>query len=97
MYGMPLQNVISEIRSSLSNKIVVVGGPKVPKRIYELADWNVAITSQPHSEISALSIFMHELLEGKELAKTFSGGKIEIVPQAKGKKVIRKGLSKGSS
>jgi tRNA (cytidine56-2'-O)-methyltransferase len=96
MYGILLQNVISDIRSSLSNKIVVVGGPKVPKRIYELANWNVAVTNQPHSEISALGVFLHELLEGKELAKPFPDGQLEIVPLAKGKKVIRKGLSQGS-
>lgn len=97
MYGTPLQETIDEIRSSPSNKIVVVGGSKVPRKAYELADWNIAVTSQPHSEISALSVFLHELFKGEELSKPFLGGELEIVPQAKGKRVRRKGLVQGPS
>jgi tRNA (cytidine56-2'-O)-methyltransferase len=97
MYGMPLQEVINEVRSSPSNKVVVVGGAKVPRRVYELADWNVAVTSQPHSEISALSVFLHELFKGEELSKPFLGGELEIVPQARGKQVHRKALVQGST
>jgi len=96
MYGIPLQKTIDEVRSSPCSKVVVVGGPKVPKRVYELADWNIAVTSQPHSEISALSVFLHELFRGEELSKPFLGGELEIVPRAKGKKVRRKALAQGS-
>jgi len=95
MYGRPLQETIDEIRSSPSNKVVVVGGAKVPRKAYELADWNVAVTSQPHSEISALSVFLHEFFKGEELSKPFLGGELEIVPQAKGKQVCRKALVQG--
>ena len=97
MYGISLTKVIAKIRSSASDKIVVVGGPKVPKEVYELADWNVAVVGQPHSEISALGVFLHEFFEGKELSNSFSGGELEIVPQARGKKVLRKALVQGPS
>jgi tRNA (cytidine56-2'-O)-methyltransferase len=90
MYGQQLQTVADDIRSSTSDKLLVVGGSKVPREAYELADWNVAVTSQPHSEISALSVFLHELFKGEELRKAFSGGRLEIIPQPKGKKVNRK-------
>jgi tRNA (cytidine56-2'-O)-methyltransferase len=90
MYGQQLQTVADDIRSSTSDKLVIVGGSKVPREAYELADWNVAVTSQPHSEISALSVFLHELFKGDELRKAFSGGRLEIIPQPKGKKVNRK-------
>lgn len=89
MYGLPLQEVINQIKISHSPLLIVVGGPKVPKRIYELADWNVSVTSQPHSEISALAIFLHELFEGKELSISFKNAQIIIVPQAKGKKILK--------
>ncbi|HIE14302.1 TPA: tRNA (cytidine(56)-2'-O)-methyltransferase [Candidatus Bathyarchaeota archaeon] len=88
MYGIPIQDIISVIKSTDRDKLVVVGGPKVPKEIFEIADFNVAITSQPHSEVSALAIFLHEIFEGKELKRSFEGAKIRIIPQAKGKKVI---------
>jgi len=89
MYGIPIQNVVEDIRMSPADKLIVVGGAKVPKFVYEEADWNVAVTSQPHSEISAVSIFLHELLEGRELSKSFKKAELVIVPQVRGKKIIR--------
>jgi len=89
MYGLPLQEVINQIRNLRSPLLIVVGGPKVPKKVYELADWNVSVTSQPHSEISALAIFLHELFEGKELSISFKDAQINVVPQAKGKKILK--------
>jgi len=90
MYGLPIQNVISPIRESTKDKLIIVGGAKVPAKVFKLADWNVSVTSQPHSEISALSVFLHELLQGKELSRTFENAELEIAPQAKGKRVIRR-------
>ena len=89
MYGLPLNEVIQKIRGSNKDKLIIVGGAKVPKIVYELADWNVSITSQPHSEVSALGVFLHELYMGRELNKTFENAKIRIIPQERGKMVIR--------
>ena len=89
VYGLPVQGVIHKIKKSGKEKIVVVGGAKVPGIIYKLADWNVSITSQPHSEISALGVFLHYLFEGRELAKVFQDAKFRILPQPIGKKVVQ--------
>jgi tRNA (cytidine56-2'-O)-methyltransferase len=89
MYGLPIQKVIEEIRCSPRDKVIVIGGAKVKRSIYRVADWNVAITSQPHSEISALSVFLHLLFEGTELEKTHDSAQFQIIPQARGKKVIQ--------
>ncbi|MCJ7770110.1 tRNA (cytidine(56)-2'-O)-methyltransferase [Candidatus Bathyarchaeota archaeon] len=89
MYGLPIESTIEDIRSNPADKIVVVGGPKVPSDVYEIADWNLSVTSQPHSEISALSVFLHEFFKGNELSKEFYNGELRITPQAKGKKVTR--------
>jgi tRNA (cytidine56-2'-O)-methyltransferase len=86
MYGLPLQNVISSIKSNSEDKIVVVGGTKVSQELYHLADWNIAVTSQPHSEVSALAVFLHEIFEGKELNGRYQDAKLKIIPQEKGKK-----------
>lgn len=88
MYGLPLQKVIGRIRLSQKPKLVVVGGTKVPSEMYELANWNVSIISQPHSEIAALSVFLHEFFEGKELNRPFDRAKMKIAPQKQGKKII---------
>ena len=86
MYGLPVQHEIKKIKES-ENILVIVGGEKVPPEVYQLADYNIAVTNQPHSEIAALSIFLHEYAGGKELDKTITGKKT-VIPQAKGKKVI---------
>lgn len=84
MYG----ELIDDIQSTLQtqkNILVVVGAEKVPKDIYEMADWNVAILNQPHSEISALAI----LLDHINTQKTqFTNAKRKIIPTKKGKNVI---------
>jgi tRNA (cytidine56-2'-O)-methyltransferase len=88
MYGMPFKETIPVIRGEAAEKIVVVGGEKVPREAYQLADWNLSVTSQPHSEISALTLFLHEYFEGRELEREFEGARLRIIPQERGKKMI---------
>jgi tRNA (cytidine56-2'-O)-methyltransferase len=87
MYGIPIQDAIEEFRGEIEPLLVVVGGPKVPADIYELADWNISITTQPHSEVSALAIFLHYLFEGVELKKEFQDAKFRIKPSKYGRMV----------
>lgn len=90
MYGIPLPDVIDELRSF--NKILlIVGSEKVPRIYYEISDYNVSITSQPHSEIAAAAVFLDRLLEGKEFYMDFNNARYKVVPSPKGKKLIRLG------
>jgi tRNA (cytidine56-2'-O)-methyltransferase len=89
MYGTPLQEKIAELRKR-DSFLLVVGGPKVPGEVYKLSDYNIAVTSQPHSEIAALAITVHDLQKGEELKKVFGDYKLRIVPSAKGKQVEQK-------
>ena len=89
MYGDPLQDKMAELRKRESF-LLAVGGPKVPGEVYKLADYNVAVTSQPHSEIAALAITIHDIQRGEELKKEFGGYKLKIVPSARGKQVEQK-------
>ena len=88
MYGSQVHEVVDDIRNSPKDKLVVVGGSRVPTKVYKEADWNVSVTSQPHSEVSSLAVFLHMLFEGKEFDKEFEGGKMKIIPTAEGKRVI---------
>ncbi|NIO22751.1 MAG: tRNA (cytidine(56)-2'-O)-methyltransferase [Candidatus Aenigmarchaeota archaeon] len=90
VYGMPVQEKIGEIEKSKEDLLVVIGGEKVPPEVYKLADWNISVTSQPHSEIAALSIFLDRLWKGGELYKIFLKARKRILPQERGKKVVRK-------
>jgi tRNA (cytidine56-2'-O)-methyltransferase len=92
MYGLPLGRAARKIRGALGRQrklVVVVGGEKVPREAYELADWNVAVSGQPHSEVAALAVFLHELFHGRELKRRFPRAKVRVVPRARGKKVLR--------
>ena len=91
MYGANINEIMPEIRELSKDKdiLVIVGAEKVPKEVYELADYNVSVGNQPHSEVAALAIFLDRLFEGKTLYRDFENAKIKIVPSNKGKVVIR--------
>ncbi len=94
MYGLHVDNIIDELRDSGKDILVVVGASKVPRIYYELADYNVAIGHQPHSEVAALAVFLDRLFNGKELHFIFPDAEICIEPSPKGKKVIECGKKK---
>ena len=84
MYGLNLPDVIDEVRGH-DRVLVVVGAEKVPGEVYDLADYNVAVTNQPHSEVAGLAVFLDRLFEGRELAAPFPGARIRVIPSAHGK------------
>ncbi|MDD5502170.1 MAG: tRNA (cytidine(56)-2'-O)-methyltransferase [Candidatus Thermoplasmatota archaeon] len=91
MYGERLDDVMPHIlerAKESKNLMVVVGAEKVPKEVYNLADFNVAVGNQPHSEVAALAMFLDRYFSGKQFTKNFKGNKT-IVPCERGKKVIK--------
>ena len=54
--------------------------------MYQMVDWNLGVTSQPHSEAAALGVFLHDFFQGKELDKEFKNPKLKVIPQVCGKK-----------
>ncbi|MDY0267338.1 MAG: tRNA (cytidine(56)-2'-O)-methyltransferase [Methanimicrococcus sp.] len=88
MYGINLPDAVPELKKE--NKLmIVVGAEKVPAEIYELADWNVAVGNQPHSEVAALAITMDRISETDPLRADFKNAELTVIPTAKGKKVIQ--------
>jgi tRNA (cytidine56-2'-O)-methyltransferase len=85
MYGRRMTDVIGEIRA-MEKLLVVVGAEKVPADIYELADYNLSVTTQPHSEIASLAILLDHIFEGSELDREFPGAQMKIVPSERGKR-----------
>lgn len=86
MYGESINDVQEKIRDE-KDLLIVVGAEKVPREIYELADYNVGVGSQPHSEISALAILLDRIQKGKQFEKVFPDAKRKIIPTKKGKNV----------
>lgn len=88
MYGLPIQDCIQKLKGN--DLCVIIGGEKVPSEVYELADYNISITNQPHSEIAALALFLDRYFSGTELEKEFENYEMKIIPSPKTKKVVRK-------
>ncbi len=86
MYGEHINEVLERIPRN-EDTLIIVGAEKVPREIYTVADFNVSVGNQPHSEIAALAIFLDRFLEGKGLNKDFHG-KMKILPSVNGKEVI---------
>jgi len=90
MYGLPIQDVESDVRAAHDEGpvLVVVGAEKVPFDVYERAAYNVAVTNQPHSEVAGLAVFLDRLFEGRELDREWTGAERRVVPQETGKQVV---------
>ena len=86
MYGVNVDDVIEQVRKEESI-LVIIGAEKVPREAYDMADYNIAVGNQPHSEIAALAVFLDRLHGGRQLRKEFAGGRMRVVPMEKGKKV----------
>ena len=86
MYGESINDTEEKIGDK-ENLLIVVGAEKVPREIYELADYNIGIGRQPHSEISALAILLDRIQKGKQFEKEFPNAKRKIIPTKNGKNV----------
>jgi tRNA (cytidine56-2'-O)-methyltransferase len=88
MYGEDVRKIIDDVRACESDLLIIVGSQKVPRELYEIADWNVSITNQPHSEVSALAVFLHMLLREKEFDLEFERPRIRVIPSRREKRVV---------
>ena len=87
MYGQNINSVEMKIRNE-DKILIVVGAEKVPREIYELADYNVAVGNQPHSEVSALGVLLDRIQQGKQFESGFENSERVIIPQEHGKNVV---------
>ncbi|EET90192.1 MAG: protein of unknown function DUF127 [Candidatus Micrarchaeum acidiphilum ARMAN-2] len=86
MYGLNISGLdLGAMRKR--DLLIVAGAEKVDRWYYDNADYNIAIGNQPHSEVAAVAIMLDRLGNGLELDRTFTGGRLRIIGQARGKKV----------
>lgn len=78
MYGVDFTKYNYDIKDNI---FVIVGGEKVEGVVYDLSDFNLSVSNQPISEVSALGIFLYKINGVADL----KGGKVKIVPRKKGK------------
>jgi len=86
MYGENINQIETKINKN-DNYLIIVGAEKVPREIYENADYNIAVGNQPHSEISALAVLLDRLQDGNQFKNKFKNPEREIIPSKNGKNV----------
>jgi tRNA (cytidine56-2'-O)-methyltransferase len=91
MYGAELESAVVQIDTN-RDLLIIVGAEKVPPYFYEIADINISVGNQPHSEVAALALFLDRYTKAAWLRKNFHGN-IQIIPCVKEKKVLSKGTT----
>lgn len=88
MYGAELEEAVTNIDID-RDLLIIVGAGKVPSYFYQIADMNISIGNQPHSEVAALALFLDRFTKAAWQRKNFHGN-IKIIPSIKTKKVLSK-------
>ena len=86
MYGEPWREAVQNI-SRDAPIVVVVGGTKVPGELFKIADHNVSIGNQPHSEVAALAVFLESWVGTLDEPTRFVGVEIEVIPSERAKRI----------
>lgn len=95
VYGLGFQEECKKIKKEAltlnktgkeGKMLIIIGGEKVEPFFYNESDHNIAVGSQPHSEVAALALVLNEIHGEK---KDFSSAKIRIEGAKKGK-IIKK-------
>ncbi len=86
MYGQRMDEAL-ETLSPGGDILLVVGAEKAPPELYQRSDLNVSVGNQPHSEIAAMAIFLDRLTGGEALYSD-RGGRMEVLPTERGKRVV---------
>ena len=80
MFGLSIDESVKKIKDEKKGILFIVGAEKVPPWVFELADYNISIGNQPHSEVAALAIAMNNL-HFESYNKEFKG-KLSVIPSA---------------
>tara|TARA_B100001113_G_scaffold221249_1_gene181416 strand:- start:135 stop:650 length:516 start_codon:yes stop_codon:yes gene_type:complete len=80
MFGLSIDEKVESIKNGDKDILFVVGAEKVPPWVFELADYNISVGNQPHSEVAALAIAMNKL--SSESYNTNFKGKLSVIPSA---------------
>ncbi len=90
-YGLPMRKIGYQVRT-YKNVLVIVSENESTKQLYKATDFNISITTQPHSCASSVAVFLHDFYQGRELAMHFENARYKISPEQHGIRVERERL-----
>lgn len=80
VYGKDFIKYKNELK--VKKLLVIVGGEKVESEFYKLATYNLSVTNQPISEVSALGVFLYEVCGYRN---NFKDMKVRVIGKERGK------------
>lgn len=80
MYGKDFRKYKTKVKNK--NLLIIVGGEKVEPEFYKLSNFNVSVTNQPISEVSALAVLLYDLYGYQE---DFKNARVMVVGKERGK------------
>lgn len=83
-YGTPLQDKMYTLKTYKNIVLIVPVRQKIADTVKDFTDFNISISSQPHTAAAAIAIFLHEFYSGRELAMHFENAKYRLVPSERG-------------
>ena len=86
MYGASYRSVTPTICRDRP-LVIIVGGAKVPAEVFQVAQYNLAVGNQPHSEVAALALFLDGWSGTGSTERVLDGGELIINPSNTGKDV----------
>lgn len=87
-FGVPLKQKIYQLRT-YKNILLIVSLKDEAGPIHRLSDFNISISSQPHSCTASIAVFLHEFYNGRELAMHFENARFKVIPKERGAEVRR--------
>lgn len=78
--GAPIGKMMYRIRT-YKNILLIATLAENLKKLDGMIDYNVSVTTQPHSSVSAIAVFLHMFFSGRELAVRFNNARSKIVQE----------------
>ncbi|EQD48684.1 tRNA 2'-O-methylase [mine drainage metagenome] len=82
-YGIPMKQMEYTIRT-YKNVLAIVSFSEKIKELYTIADFNISITSQPHTTASSITALLRTYYHDRELSMHFENAKYKIIPEQHG-------------
>lgn len=76
--GAPIAKMMYRIRT-YKNILLIATLSENMKSLEGKVDYKVSVTTQPHSSVSAIAVFLHVFYSGRELAIRFNNAKYKVV------------------
>ena len=82
-YGIPIRQAEYALRT-YKNMLIIVSFSEKIKELYDIADFNISITSQPHTMASSMTALLRTYYRDRELSMHFENAKYKIIPEQHG-------------